>query len=75
MVTWWLQVLYVLEHLILSINSYYFFVSKGESLKANIYWDYIGFGASAAFNTNSSFSYNVTGEWGPCVVFLDAYIY
>ena len=58
-----------------SINSYYFFVSKGESLKANIYWDYIGFGASAAFNTNSSFSYNVTGEWGPCVVFLDAYIY
>ena len=24
-----------------SINSYYFFVSKGESLKANIYWDYI----------------------------------
>ena len=58
-----------------SINSYYFFVSKGESLTANIYWDYIGFGANAAFKTNTAFSYNVTGEWGPCVIFLDAYIY
>lgn len=58
-----------------SIDSYYFFVSKGDSLKFNLYWDYIGFGGGTGFVPDKYWTSNTTAEWGPCLVFLDAYVY